>query len=40
VALVDSLTRALTRACLYLFWICILLALAFCSWVGIKACTG
>ena len=39
-ALVDRLTRGLTRASLYFFWICILLAVAFCSWVGVKACTG
>jgi len=40
VAFIDRLTRRFTRFSLYFFWTCILLALAFCTFVGISVCAG
>ena len=37
-ALIDRLTHRLSRACLCGFWICVVLALAFCTAVGVQAC--
>ena len=36
-AFIDRLTRRFSRACLYLFWTCVLLALAWCAFIGVKA---
>jgi hypothetical protein len=35
-AFIDRLTHRVTRACLYFFWTCVLLALGFCTFVGVK----
>jgi len=40
VAFIDRLTHRFTRFSLYFFWACILLALAFCAFVGISVCSG
>jgi hypothetical protein len=36
-ALIDRMTRRLTRACLFVFWLCILLAAAWCAYIGFAA---
>lgn len=36
-AFIDRLTYLLSRLSLYFFWLCILLALAFCGYVGVSA---
>jgi hypothetical protein len=39
-AFIDRLTYRFTRFSLYFFWICILLAVAFCGYVGVSAFSG
>jgi uncharacterized membrane protein len=40
VAFIDRLTRRFSRLCLFLFWICALLALAWCTAIGVGTCSG
>jgi hypothetical protein len=40
VAFIDRLTHRFSRLCLYLFWICVLLALAWCTFLGVRVCAS
>ena len=39
-AFIDRLTHRFARISLYFFWTCVLLGLAFCSFIGVSVCAG